>query len=87
MAIKHTGRNLTKKRKENKMKAFTQIEFEIEDLKKRLVQKEVAHNNLHQIDMQSSTGNQLREEINKINGNITALEWVINNNIGSIYPI
>ena len=70
------------------MKVFTQIEFEIDILKRRLTQKEIEHSNLCQIDMLSSTGSQLREEINKIQGNLTALHWVANDNInGDIYPI
>ena len=71
------------------MKAFTQIEFEIDILRKRLTQKEtIRNNNLHQIDMLSNTGNKLRGEIDVIKGNIIALTWVVNDNInGSIYLI
>jgi len=87
MAINHTGNDLTKKERKNKMKAFTLIQFEIELLERRLEQKKTAHCKLHQIDMQSSTGSQLREEIHKIHGNIAALKWVTDDNLESIYPI
>ena len=63
------------------MKAYTQIQFQIASLYEKLETKRRDHGELCQIDMLSSTGNQLREEINKIIGEIIALEWVINDQI------
>jgi hypothetical protein len=63
------------------MKAFTQIEFMITDLQVRLKTYKAEHAKLDQIDMLSSTGNKLTEEINQTYGKIEALYWVINNQI------
>ncbi len=63
------------------MKNYTVIQFNIAHLKARLVAKEHEHSKLHQIDMLSSTGNRIREEISVTKGLIKALEWVTNDNI------
>ena len=63
------------------MKAFSQIQLEIIDLNSRIILLKHQHAKLHQIDMLSSEGNKLREQINRFKGMRTALEWVIHDQI------
>ena len=46
-------------------------------LKTKLGEYERQYRELNQIDMQSHTGNDLLEKINKLKGEINGLNWVI----------
>jgi hypothetical protein len=63
------------------MKTFTEIQLTVDVLKSKLQIKQLEHQQLNQIDMLSSAGSQLREVIERIKGQIIALEWVVNNQI------
>jgi hypothetical protein len=59
------------------MKSKKEIEDEIEDCKIRMVECELKHKSLNQIDMLSGEGSELRGRINKYKGKIEALKWVL----------
>lgn len=63
------------------MKAFTQIEQQITSLYQKLEQTKMDHGELTNFEMLSSQGVRIREELHKILGEITGLEWVINDQI------
>ena len=63
------------------MKTFTEIQLTVDVLKSKLQIKQLEHQQLNQIDMLSSAGSQLREVIERIKGQISALEWVVSNTI------
>lgn len=58
------------------MKTLEQIEQQIDDCRLQLQTAEDVHKGLSQIEMLSSTGNKLREQINELRGKIMALFWV-----------
>jgi hypothetical protein len=63
------------------MKAFTQIQLQLIHLKAEVKALEHKHGELHQIDMLSSEGNRLRERIQRMEGKVDALNWVIHDQI------
>jgi hypothetical protein len=63
------------------MKSFSLIQQQIVFLYQKLETARNDHAKLCQIDMLSSTGNEIREKINTILGEINALEWIINDQI------
>jgi hypothetical protein len=63
------------------MKAFTQIQEQIADLYYKLRIAHENHSELSNIEMLSSQGVSMREEINMIRGELAGLEWVINDNV------
>lgn len=59
------------------MKTELQITRTLNDLRALKLKKEQSYSRLNQIDMLSSTGNTLQEDINQIKGQISALNWVV----------
>jgi len=60
------------------MRTPTEIQKQIEVLIEIKNNAEVKYKKLHQIDIQSEEGVELREMIDKTNGQINALKWVLN---------
>ena len=59
------------------MKDKITIEIEMNFLKDQYQKEKDRHHRMCQIDMQSGEGSQCRENINKLDGKITALKWVL----------
>jgi hypothetical protein len=70
------------------MKAYSEIQQQIEFLSIKIRGTSVDHERLSQIDMLSGEGNILREKINKMKGMKKALDWVVNDYInGDLYDM
>lgn len=59
------------------MRIEEEINAELDRLAVKTIWLQQEHKRLSQIDMLSSTGNQLREELNKTRGKIEVLRWVL----------
>ena len=58
------------------MKGRFEIKIRILELEKSLNAMKDKYSRMHQIDMQGGDGNQMREAMNKAQGEIDALKWV-----------
>ena len=61
------------------MKGRFEIKLSILELEKDLNSAKDKYSRMGQIDMQSGDGNQMREIMNKSQGEIDALKWVLEN--------
>lgn len=59
------------------MKTEIQIKQELYENQHKLIILKAQHDQLHQIDMLSADGSNLREQINKHKGKIEVLEWIL----------
>jgi len=59
------------------MKTAETIQFRLNTCEGMLERKKREHDALNQIDMLSGEGNALRESMNQLKGQITALNWVL----------
>ena len=59
------------------MKDETAIKVQIDILQQKYFEERDQYHRLHYMDMQSGEGNQCRERMDKLDGKITALKWVL----------
>ena len=59
------------------MKDEITIKVQLDIFRQKYQEEKDRHSRMCQIDMQSGEGSQCRENINKLDGKITALKWVL----------
>jgi len=59
------------------MKDEITIKVQLDIFRQKYQEEKDRHSRMSQIDMQSGEGSQCRENINKLDGKITALKWVL----------